>query len=117
MPKNILVVDNESRSRQNIALLLREEGYEVDEADDGVSALHLLGKKHFDLLICDVVMPRLSAIDVIDKMKLSSINTAMILITGHPELLATNGLGHLPCFTKPFNFYDLLHKVREVLGK
>jgi DNA-binding response OmpR family regulator len=117
VPRKILVVDNELRSRQNIALLLREHGYEIDEADDGISALGLFSRKTFDLLICDVVMPRLSATDVIDKMKLASIDTAIILITGHPELLSSNGLGQLPCFTKPFNFYDLLHKVREILGE
>ena len=59
MPKKILVVDNELRSRQLIAYLLREESYEIDEADDGVSALAILEKKNFDLMICDVVMPRL----------------------------------------------------------
>ena len=69
MQKTILVVDNELRSRQLIAHLLREEGYQVDEADDGVSALEMLKEKIFDLMICDVVMPRLSAFDVLDHMK------------------------------------------------
>ncbi len=44
---------------QLIAHLFREESYEVDEADDGVSALEILEKKHCDLVIFDVVMPRL----------------------------------------------------------
>jgi CheY-like chemotaxis protein len=42
MSKKVLVVDNESGSRRNISLLLREQGYEVDEADDGLTALNLL---------------------------------------------------------------------------
>ena len=65
MPKKVLVVDNESSNRRNIAFLLREQGFEVDEADDGLTALDLLDKKTFDLLICDVVMPRLSASGVV----------------------------------------------------
>ncbi len=117
MPQNILVVDNEFRSRKNIAQFLREEGYEVDEADDGVGALELLEKKNFDLLICDILMLRLSAFDIIDRMKSRSLSILIILITGHPDLLAQKGLGDLPCFTKPFNLYDLLHKVREMIGK
>jgi DNA-binding response OmpR family regulator len=117
MPKKILVVDNELRSRQLIAYLLREESYEIDEADDGVSALAILEKKHFDLMICDVVMPRLNAFDVIDYMKSRSLSTSIILITGHPYLLAEKGFGSLPCFMKPFNMYDLLHKVKEMLSK
>ena len=47
MAKKILVIDNEVRSRNNIARFLREEGYEVDEADDGVSALEI--DRHRDL--------------------------------------------------------------------
>lgn len=112
--KRILVVDNELRSRHNISELLREEGYEVYEADDGVKAIQLLENDHFDLLICDIVMPRLSAFNVIDRMRSCSISTPIILITAHPELLADKGLTNLPCFTKPFNLYDLLHKAREL---
>src|SRR5882724_6287154 len=117
MPKKILVVDNELRSRQLIAYLLHEKGYEIDEADDGVSALEILEKKIFDLMICDVVMPRLNAFDVIDYMNSRSLSTSIILITGHPYLLRDKGLGSLTCFMKPFNMYDLLHKVEEMLGK
>jgi DNA-binding response OmpR family regulator len=115
--KKILVVDNELRSRRNIAYFLREENYDVDEADDGVSALDMLEKKIFDLMICDVVMPRLSAFEVIERMKFRSLPTSIILITGHPDLVAQKGLADLPCFTKPFNLYDLLHKVRELLSQ
>jgi DNA-binding NtrC family response regulator len=115
MPKRILVVDNELRNRKNIAQFLSEESYEVDEADDGASAIEILAKKSFDLMICDVVMPRLSALDVLNHMKARSLPTSVILITGHPYLLAEKELGHLPSFTKPFNMYDLLHKIKEVI--
>jgi len=117
MAKTILVVDNEVRYRELIARLLREVGYEVDEADDGASALELLERKSFDLMICDVVMPRLNAIDVLDYIKSRSLSTSIILITGHPYLHADKGLGNLTCFMKPFNMYDLLHKVNEMLDK
>ncbi|HEX6439799.1 MAG TPA: response regulator [Candidatus Binatia bacterium] len=116
MPKTVLVVDNEFGSRRNVAFLLREQGYAVEEADDGLTALDLLDKKTFDLMICDVVMPRLSAFEVVQRIESSSTSTSIILITGHPELLDEKGLGHLPCFTKPFNLYDLLRRVKQVLG-
>lgn len=117
MPRTILVVDNELRSRELIAHLLREEGYEVDEADDGVSALGILEKKVFDLMICDVVMPRLNAFEVLHRMKSRSLSTSVILITGHPDLLEKKGLESMTCFMKPFNMYDLLHKVKDMLGQ
>jgi len=112
----ILVVDNELRSRQLIAYLLREARYDVEEADDGVSAIESLEKKKFDLMICDVVMPRRNAFEVIEYMKSRSLTTAIILITGHPDLVKEKGFGHLTSFTKPFNMYDLLHKVAEMVG-
>jgi two-component system, OmpR family, response regulator len=115
MPRRILVVDNELHNRKIIAHFLREASYEVHEAEDGDGAIEMLDKMSFDLMICDVVMPRLNAFDVIDHMKSRSLLTSVILITGHPDLLAGNGLGDLPAFTKPFNMYDLLHKVREVI--
>lgn len=117
MSKTVLVVDNESGSRRNISLFLREHGYEVDEADDGLTALDLLDKKSFDLLICDLVMPRLSALDVIRRIEASPTSTSVILITGHPDLVDEKGLGHLPCFAKPFNLYDLLRRVKQALDE
>lgn len=117
MSKKILVVDNELRSREMIGRFLREEGFEVEEADDGATALELLEDKRFDLMICDVVMPRMNASDVIRHMQSRSLSTSIILITGHPELLHENGLAALPSFAKPFNMYDLLHKVKELVGE
>jgi CheY-like chemotaxis protein len=118
MPKRILVVDNELRSRQLIASLLREEGYEAEEADDGQTALEKLQKKDFDLMICDVIMPRLNAFEVIERMRANALSTSIILITGHPlRLVAEKGLGDLPCLAKPFNMYDMLRKVKEMLGQ
>ena len=117
MPKRILVIDNELRSREMIAHFLREASYEVEQADDGVSAIEMLDKKKFDLMICDIVMPQLSAIDVVRHMNSRSLSTSVILITGHPDLVAQRGLGHLPYFTKPFNMYDLLRMVKEIIGE
>jgi DNA-binding response OmpR family regulator len=111
------VVDNELRSREIIAHFLREASYEVEQADDGVSAIEMLDKKKFDLMICDIVMPQLSAIDVVRHMNSRSLSTSVILITGHPDLVAQRGLGHLPYFTKPFNMYDLLRMVKEIIGE
>jgi DNA-binding response OmpR family regulator len=117
MPKRILVIDNELRSREMIAHFLREASYEVEQADDGVSAIEMLDKEQFDLMICDIVMPQLSAIDVVRHMNSRSLSTSVILITGHPDLVAQRGLGHLPYFTKPFNMYDLLRMVKEIIGE
>lgn len=117
MPKRILVVDNELHSREMIAHFLREANYEVEQADDGVSAIEMLDKKKFALMICDIVMPQLSAFEVVSFMNSRSLSTSVILITGHPDSAAQRGLGHLPYFTKPFNMYDMLRMVKEIIGE
>jgi DNA-binding response OmpR family regulator len=115
MAKTVLVVDNERHSRELIAHFLREASYDVLEASDGVGAIELLGDGTCDLMICDIVMPQLGAIDVIEYMKSRSISTPVILITGHPDSVVICGFSHLPYFIKPFNMYDLLRKVREMI--
>lgn len=90
------------------------KGYHVDEAD-GVSELQLLDNKNFDLLICDLLMPRISGFDVIAQMKSRSLSMPVILVTGYPDAVVEKGLGDVPRFTKPFNLYDLLHKVKDLL--
>jgi two-component system response regulator ResD len=114
MPKRILVVDNELRSREIIACFLRESGYEVKEADDGAIAIEMLDKNDFALIICDLVMPQLGAFDVLRHMESRSLSTAVILITGHPDLLARKKLERLPYLAKPFNMYDLLRLVNKL---
>ena len=113
--KKVLLVDNEPRARKNLAEFLREQGFGVEEADDGARALQLLDEKPFDLLICDLLMPRVTGFDVLKQIKARSLSIPVILITGYPEALIDNGLGDLPRFAKPFNLYDLLHKARELL--
>ena len=116
MPKRILLVDNEPRNRKNVAEFLREQGYQVEEANDGVGALQLLEEKNFDLLICDLLMPRMSGFDLLTEIKSRSLSIPVILITGYPEALVEKGLEDLPRFTKPFNLYDLLHKVKDIVS-
>ena len=101
MPKRILVVDNEARSRESITYFLREANYAVEEADDGVTAIAMLDKIKFDLMICDVVMPRLGAFEVVNYLKSRSLSTSVILITGHPYLLAEKGSATCPFFPNP----------------
>jgi DNA-binding NtrC family response regulator len=113
MPKRILVVDNDLRSREIIARFLRESGYEVEQADDGLKAIAMLSDNGFALLICDVVMPQLGAFELIGRMRSLSLSTAVILISGHPDLLAQQNLPPLPYLSKPFNMYDLLRLVEK----
>ena len=116
MPKRVLLVDNEPRNRKIVAEFLREQGYQVEEANDGVSVLQLLEEKNFDLLICDLLMPRMSGFDLLTEIKSRSLSMPVILVTGYPEALVEKGLRDLPRFTKPFNLYDLLHKVKDVVS-
>jgi CheY-like chemotaxis protein len=69
MGKKILIVDDEEVIRKFLKINLIKWGYEVLEAADGVQAVEQLGKDHFDLLICDIMMPKKDGWQVLKEVK------------------------------------------------
>ena len=65
---NILLVDDESRSRSHVAEFLRKLGHQVVEANDGTEALELFNKQDFNLLLTDNRMPRMSGLELLQKL-------------------------------------------------
>jgi CheY-like chemotaxis protein len=114
--KRILVVDDESVTRKNVSDSLREQGYEVSEAEDGLHALELLDTDRFELVISDILMPRLNGFSILESIRTVSPPPRVLLMTGHTDLLSKDLVGNVPCFTKPFQLKDLLSKVEDLLA-
>ena len=114
--KSILVVDDESITRKNVSELLRGEGYEVSEAEDGLHALELLDTDRFELVISDILMPRLNGFSIIEGIRSVSPRPKVLLMTAHADLLSPDLVGSTPCFTKPFRLDDLVSKVKDLLS-
>jgi DNA-binding NtrC family response regulator len=79
----ILVVDDMTAIRTSLREILEEESHEVDEAKDGEEALKKLEQDTFDVAFCDIKMPKLDGIELLEKVKKAGITTAFIMISGH----------------------------------
>jgi two-component system, chemotaxis family, chemotaxis protein CheY len=120
MPKKILIVDDSAAIRQSISFILQQEGYETQEATDGLEALKLLeGAPSLDLIITDVNMPNLDGIGFIRKAReLPSFKfTPILVLTTESQGSKMNEgkeAGATGWIVKPFNADKLLGIVKKV---
>ena len=117
--KKILVVDDYVPTRQMIVEALNSSGYNlVSEADNGRDALDMFRDESYDLVISDVMMPRMGGIDLLQNLIDMHSNTAVIMITAQPAVdLTVKAMkkGAVDFLKKPFNIDDLLYKVNVYL--
>ena len=79
----ILVIDDEAPIRNSLKEILEYEKYQVDTAEDGVAGLHLLGKEKFDVIFCDIKMPKMDGLEVLSKIQELGLDVPVIMISGH----------------------------------
>ncbi|MBW2452855.1 MAG: sigma-54-dependent Fis family transcriptional regulator [Deltaproteobacteria bacterium] len=106
----LLLIDDDNGSREGLSLLLKREGYLVDDAAAGEEALRLMGKNTYDVIITDLFLPGVSGIDILKRAKEMSLPTNVILITGNATAeTAVEAMkeGAFDYITKPVNFDKL----------
>ncbi|MBI5386943.1 MAG: response regulator [Verrucomicrobia bacterium] len=116
--QRILVVEDDLAVRQLNAQVLLRSGYEVDAAEDGAAGWEALHANHFDLLITDHDMPRLSGLELVKKVRCARMTLPVILASGslHTEELERHPWLQLAAtLLKPFAPHQLLETVKEVL--
>jgi len=119
MPR-ILVVDDEPAIRSGLAEVLREEGYEVDEAGDAQSALTRLRDELVDLICTDVRMPGMDGLELVERVKRESPETEVIVITGFASLQSAVDAvkrGAEDYLAKPFDLDEVRLTVKRTLEK
>ena len=121
MSKKILVVDDEEVIRKFLGIQLAKLGYEVKEAADGEQALEKLGKDDFDLLICDIMMPKKDGWEVIKEVKSNpkTRGIPVIVLTAKqedPDMFKGYDLGASYYMTKPFTKDQLLYGLKLMFG-
>jgi DNA-binding NtrC family response regulator len=79
----ILIVDDEAAIRSALKEVLEYEGFTISEAPDGETALKMALKESFDLIFCDIKMPKLDGLDFLSELKKEEINVPVVMITGH----------------------------------
>ena len=116
----VLVVDDERKICELLKLLLGKDGYEVDSAGDGPSALRLLRKGPYDLVITDVKMPGMDGFELVERVRGVQRDIPLVVITGYATLgTAIQALrqGVDDYVTKPFRLAEMRKVVSRVLEK
>jgi len=82
----ILIIDDERYVRNSLGEILRDEGYDVDVAENGAEGLEKAEKTHYDVIFCDIKMPGMDGIEVLDRLMQSSEPSAVVMISGHGDI-------------------------------
>lgn len=119
MQTNILVVDDDKEIRDILHIYLRNEGYRIVEAEDGMQALTLLEREQFQLIILDIMMPNLDGIKACLQIREKSGTPIIMLSAKGEDLDKIMGLstGADDYVTKPFNPLELIARVKAQLRR
>ncbi|MCH6581351.1 MAG: response regulator transcription factor [Nitrospinae bacterium] len=118
--KKILLVEDEKHLAKGLTFNLKKEGYKVTLAEDGVAALDCLGKDEFDMMILDLMLPKMSGMEVIKKVRETNIRFPVLMLTAKStDEDRTLGLeaGADDYLTKPFHLPELLLRVKGILRR
>ena len=119
MGGRILIADDEQDILDAVAYALRAEGYDVDAVTDGEAALQAAQSTPYDLVLLDILMPRLSGTEVCRRLRSDSIVPILMLTAKDAELDRVLGLelGADDYITKPFSLAELVSRVHAILRR
>ena len=118
----ILIIEDEAAIRRVLKKIISEENdaYEVEEAEDGLVGIEMIKNKDYDLVLCDIKMPKMDGVEVLEKAKKIKPEIPMVMISGHGDLdtaVNTMRLGAFDYISKPPDLNRLLNTVRNALDK
>jgi DNA-binding response OmpR family regulator len=114
---NLLIVEDESRMLELLRRGLTEEGHSVVSAPDGAEGLALAKSCHFDVIILDVMMPKLDGFQMMQRLRSDKVKTPVLMLTAKdavPDIVKGLDLGADDYLTKPFSFDELVARLRAV---
>jgi len=120
MPR-ILIVEDDENVRQFICRILKNEGYEVVETENGNVGIRMYREQPFDLVITDLFMPDKEGLEIITELKHNYPDAKIIAMSGGGQVLASDyliiakSLGALTTISKPFTINDFLTTVKNAL--
>ncbi|WP_374540834.1 sigma-54-dependent transcriptional regulator [Flavobacterium sp.] len=121
MPR-ILIIEDEAPIRRVLTKILSEENdnYQVEEAEDGLLGIEKVKHDDYDLILCDIKMPKMDGVEVLEAVKKIKPEIPMVMISGHGDLetaINTMRLGAFDYISKPPDLNRLLNTVRNALDK
>jgi two-component system nitrogen regulation response regulator NtrX len=117
---NILIIDDEKAIRKTLSEILSYEGYKMDEAGDGEEGLKKFREKDYDVILCDIKMPKMDGIEFLEKAKEANPDTPIIMISGHGTIeTAVEAVkkGAYDYISKPPDLNRLLITIRNAMDK
>ena len=117
---NILIIDDEKAIRKTLSEILSFEGYKIDEDADGEEGLKRFSEKTFDLVLCDIKMPKLDGIEFLEKAREINADIPIIMISGHGNIdTAVEAVkkGAFDYISKPPDLNRLLITLRNATDK
>src|ERR1044071_3646067 len=117
---NILIIDDEKSIRKTLTEILGYEGYKIDEAADGEEGLKKFRDKTYDVVLCDIKMPKLDGIEFLEKASEINNDVPIIVISGHGNIdTAVDAVkkGAFDYISKPPDLNRLLITLRNALDK
>ncbi|MDX1761588.1 MAG: sigma-54 dependent transcriptional regulator [Christiangramia sp.] len=118
----ILVIEDEAAIRRVLVKILSEESdsYQVDEAENGVQGLDRIKTSDYDLVLCDIKMPKMDGVEVLEAARKTKPEVPFIMISGHGDLdtaVNTMKIGAFDYISKPPDLNRLLNTVRNALDR
>ena len=121
MPK-ILIIEDEAAIRRVLKKIISEENeaHNVEEAEDGLQGIEMIMNTDYDLVFCDIKMPKMDGVEVLEKAKKIKPEIPIVMISGHGDLetaVNTMRLGAFDYISKPPDLNRLLNTVRNALDR
>lgn len=118
----ILIIEDEASIRRVLTKIISEENdaYQIEEAEDGLQGIELIKDNEYDLVLCDIKMPKMDGVEVLEKAKKIKPEIPFVMISGHGDLdtaVNTMRLGAFDYISKPPDLNRLLNTVRNALDK
>ena len=120
--QKILIIEDEAAIRRVLTKILSEENetYQVEAAEDGIIGLEKIKNNDYDLVLCDIKMPKMDGVEVLEAVKKIKPEIPMVMISGHGDMetaIQTMRLGAFDYISKPPDLNRLLNTVRNALDK
>ncbi len=118
----ILIIEDEAAIRRVLSKIISEENdaYNVEQAEDGLDGIEMIKNNDYDLVLCDIKMPKMDGVEVLEKAKKIKPEVPIVMISGHGDLdtaVNTMRLGAFDYISKPPDLNRLLNTVRNALDR
>ena len=116
----ILIIDDERSIRNSLKEILSDEGYDVDVAENGPEGCAMVEKEKYSVIFCDIKMPEMDGIEVLDRLMEMGIDSAVVMISGHGDIDTAVGCirkGAFDFIQKPLDLNRILITIKNTTEK